>query len=112
MGNAAILIKGGCLIPIAKNHEIWYTSSIVEKQKKGTYKMNKIQKALAEIEKIVDSGRLPSAMTSSDLMTAHECVKVLSAGKNATCVQSCVRDFFLRLGFEVKEDGIGWTINA
>lgn len=36
----------------------------------------------------------------------------MSEGKNATCVQSCVRDFFLRLGFEVKEDGIGWTINA
>lgn len=68
--------------------------------------MNKIQKALAEIEKIVDS------MSASDLMTALECVKVLSAGKNATCIQLCVRDFFLRLGFEVKEDGIGWTINA
>lgn len=74
--------------------------------------MNKIQKALAEFLKIWDSGRLPSDMSSSDLMTAYECVKVLSAGKNATCVQPCVREFFLRLGFEVKEDGIGWTINA
>lgn len=74
--------------------------------------MNKIQKALTEILKIWDSGRLPSDMSSGDLLMAYECVKVLSAGKNATCVQSCVKDFFLRLGFEVKEDGIGWTINA
>lgn len=36
--------------------------------------MNKIQKALTEIEKAVNSGRLPSAMTASDLMTAYECV--------------------------------------
>lgn len=77
--------------------------------------MNKIQKAITEIAKILGSGRSPSDMSSSDLIMAYECVTVcqfLLAGKNATCVQPCVRDFFLRLGFEVKEDGKGWTINA
>lgn len=76
-------------------------------------KTNKIERVADILERAASSGKIPRALKTPDnCYYVGECVKRLSAGQSASCIQSEVKDFFQKNGFTVTEEGIGWRIWA